>query len=341
MNKIIIGILGMMLWWKVSDAQERFTLVVHGGAGTIKKQHMSDAQEAAYRKTLEEALQTGYAILSSGGTSIDAVEQVVRVLENSPLFNAGRGSVYNTEGMQEMDASIMDGNTGNAGAVAGVSRLKNPISAARLVMDSSRHVMLTGKGAELYATNNGQETADADYFYNERRWKQFQRAKQREAVELDHSDQGYWYDQGLTLEEHEKYGTVGAVALDQHGNLAAATSTGGLTNKKYGRVGDSPLIGAGTWADNTCAISCTGHGEYFMRNVVAYDIAAQMQYKNKSLKKAAHKVVNEKLKSQKGRGGIIGVDRKGNVVMTFNTKGMYRGYINNDGHSHVFIYKEE
>jgi beta-aspartyl-peptidase (threonine type) len=324
------------------SATNDFVLVIHGGAGTISKKSMSAEKEAAYRNTLQQALETGYKILNNGGTSLDAVEQVVSLLEDSPLFNAGKGAVYNTLGQQEMDASIMDGKTQNAGAVAGVGTIKNPISAARLVMDSSDHVMLTGKGAEQFAFDNELELVDSTYFYSERRLKQLERAKAKEVIQLDHDGEQGMLEEEPLFENHKKYGTVGAVALDKYGNMAAATSTGGLTNKKYGRVGDSPIVGAGTYADNnTCAISCTGHGEYFIRNVAAYNVSAMMEYGNAPLESAANRVLLEKIGPMGGKGGIIGVDKNGNIVMTFNTKGMYRGFIRQNGKAQVSIYKNE
>jgi beta-aspartyl-peptidase (threonine type) len=251
-------------------------------------------------------------------------------MENSPLFNASIGAVMTNEGKHELDASIMDGKTLNAGAVASVTTIKNPINAARRVMDSSVHVMLIGHGAELFAEQQGLELVENNYFTTKRRLKQLKKAKGDKTVQLDHVEDAETY----------KFGTVGAVALDSEGNIAAGTSTGGMTNKKYGRVGDSPIIGAGTYANNkTCGVSGTGHGEYYIRNVVCYDISALMEYKKMSLKEAANLVVNEKLKSQNGSGGVVALDYNGNVAMPFNTKGMYRGYITLNGDPKVYLYK--
>jgi len=274
---------------------------------------------------LAEAVDIGYAILEKGGTSLDAVEAVVQRLEDDSLFNAGKGSVFNSEGKVELDASIMDGNTLKAGAVAGVHHVKNPIRLARTVMEKSEHVFFIGDGAEKFAQEHGLELVDESYFFTEARWQSLQKAKAKES-----------------LTEKEKHGTVGAVALDQHGNLAAATSTGGMTNKKFGRIGDSPIIGAGTYADNeTCAISATGHGEYFIRAVVAHDIASLMRYKGLSLQAAAEEVVMNKLAKLGGTGGIIAIDRNANIAMPFNTDGMYRAYKVHGGNTFVAIYKDE
>jgi beta-aspartyl-peptidase (threonine type) len=319
------------------DTSAKFTLVIHGGAGTILKSNMSPEKEKAYRDKLTEALNKGYEILSKGGTSLDAVEAVVRILEDSPLFNAGKGAVFTNEGKNEMDASIMDGKTIKAGAVGGVTTIKNPITAARAVMEKSPHVMLMGKGAEKFAKEKGLEIVDTSYFFDQYRWDQLQKIKNQEKIKLDHSDTaGFLPDTG-----EKKFGTVGAVAVDKHGNLAAATSTGGMTNKRFGRIGDTPVIGAGNYANNkTCAVSGTGHGEYFIRNVVAYDVSALMEYKGMPLKEAAEYVVMKKLKEMGGEGGIIAVDAKGNFAMPFNTPGMYRGFVKEGGKPEVFIYKE-
>jgi len=276
---------------------------------------------------LDEALTIGEEILKKGGTSLDAVERTIMYMENSPLFNAGKGAVFTHDGTNEMDASIMDGRTQNAGAVSGVSNIRNPITAARAVMERSEHVMLSGKGAEEFAVDQGIEIVDPSYFYTERRWQSLQRIiKQEQEAE--------------TMSEEDKHGTVGVVALDQHGNLAAGTSTGGMTNKKYNRIGDAPIIGAGTYADNaSCAVSSTGHGEYFIRYAVAHDIAARVEYKGISLQKAAEEVVLEKLVEKGGSGGIISVDRYGNIAMVFNSEGMYRAKSTPNGRE-IKIYKE-
>jgi beta-aspartyl-peptidase (threonine type) len=308
-----------------SPTKPRFAIAIHGGAGTILKSSMTPEQEAQYRMKLAEAVDIGYAILEKGGTSLDAVEAVVQRLEDDSLFNAGKGSVFNSDGKVELDASIMDGNTLKAGAVAGVHHVKNPIRLARTVMEKSEHVFFIGDGAEKFAQEHGLELVDESYFFTEARWQSLQKAKAKES-----------------LTEKEKHGTVGAVALDQHGNLAAATSTGGMTNKKFGRIGDSPIIGAGTYADNeTCAISATGHGEYFIRAVVAHDIASLMRYKGLSLQAAAEEVVMNKLAKLGGTGGIIAIDRNANIAMPFNTDGMYRAYKVHGGNTFVAIYKDE
>ncbi len=308
-----------------SPTKPRFAIAIHGGAGTILKSSMTPEQDALYRTKLTEAIDIGYAILENGGTSLDAVEAVVQRLEDDSLFNAGKGSVFNSEGKVELDASIMDGNTLKAGAVAGVHHVKNPIRLARAVMEQSEHVFFIGDGAEKFAQEKGLELVDESYFFTEARWQSLQKAKAKDS-----------------LTEKEKHGTVGAVALDQHGNLAAATSTGGMTNKKFGRIGDSPIIGAGTYADNeTCAISATGHGEYFIRAVVAHDIASLMRYKGLSLQAAAEEVVMKKLTKLGGTGGIVALDRSGNIAMPFNTEGMYRAFKVQGGKTFVAIYKDE
>ncbi len=308
-----------------------WALALHGGAGTIKREYLSAEREADIREALNTALSIGEDILKNGGTSLDAVEAVIMSLENSPHFNAGKGAVFTSEGHNELDASMMDGKTKNAGAVGGIRTIKNPIRAARAVLEHSEHVMLTGEGADAFAQQQGLDTVSADYFYTKDRWESLERAKSR--------DMGYQYLEKPFFDS--KYGTVGCAALDQHGNLAAGTSTGGMTNKKYNRIGDSPIIGAGTYADNaTCAISSTGHGEYFIRYVVAYDIAARMAYGDKDFQTAAEQAINEDLKAAGGSGGIIGVDKYGNVAMPFNTPGMYRGYVRPDGRT-VKIFADE
>ncbi|MCH2194153.1 isoaspartyl peptidase/L-asparaginase family protein [Kordia sp.] len=307
-------------------------LVIHGGAGTILKKNMTPELEAEYEATLKKAAKKGYEILQKGGSSLDAVEQTIHILENSPLFNAGKGAVFTNNGHNELDASIMEGKTLNAGAVAGVTNLKNPISAARKVMENSDHVLLARKGAEEFAAAQGLEVVDTGYFFTEKRFKSLQRAKQGE------KDKAAYIDPYI---KDYKYGTVGCVALDKNGNLAAGTSTGGMTNKKWNRIGDSPIIGAGTYANNkTCAVSSTGHGEYFIRAMVAHDISAMMEYKNLSLQEAAKEVVQNKLKNMGGDGGIIAIDAKGNLVAEFNTPGMYRAKVDEKGTITVGIYKE-
>lgn len=343
-----------------AQPNKNITLVIHGGAGTITRKNMTLEKEKAYRDALNQALQTGYAVLKRGGTSMDAVEATIRVMENSPLFNAGKGAVFTHDGRNELDASVMDGKTLKAGAIAGVTTIKNPISSARRVMDKSEHVMMIGSGAEAFAKAQGMELVDPKYFHTEARWQGLQRALQEEKVQLDHTETpakpapatapkgrnaeppktGAIIDDNIFI-EGKKYGTVGCVALDQFGNLAAGTSTGGMTNKRYGRVGDAPIIGAGTYANNaTCAVSATGHGEYFIRSVVGYDISALMEYKGLSVKNAADEVVMKKLVERGGEGGVIALDSNGNFAMPFNSEGMYRGYIKADGTSEVLIYKD-
>ena len=313
-------------------------LVIHGGAGTISRENLTPEMEARYITILKEALDTGYVILEKGGSSIEAVIHTIQIMEESPLFNAGKGAVFTHEGTNELDASIMDGSTGMAGAVAGVSRIKSPIEAAYRVMVHSRHVLLTGKGAEEFAMKEGLEMADPEYFFTKERYRQLLEIR---AVEKDIEVNKTEPTSSLFLYAQHKFGTVGAVALDRQGNLAAGTSTGGMTNKRFGRVGDSPIIGAGTYADNrTCAISSTGHGEFFIRNVVAYDIAARMKYQGKDIGTAANEVIEE-LNEIEGSGGVICLDRKGNIATPFNTSGMYRGYIREKGAEVISIFAEE
>ncbi len=311
------------------EEKAAYALVIHGGAGTILKANMTPEQEAAYLKTLNEALDIGEEMLKNGSSSLDAIEKVILFMENSPLFNAGKGAVFNHAGKNELDASIMDGKTQNAGAVGGVQTVKNPILAARAVMEKSDHVLLTGAGADEFAKEQGLAVVTPDYFYTQRRWDALQKVLKK----------GNPTGQAASEEDDYKFGTVGAVALDADGNIAAGTSTGGMTNKRYNRVGDSPIIGAGTYANNnTCGISATGHGEFFIRYAVAYDISAMIEYKEISLKQAAKTVIN-KLKEKGGTGGVIGLDKYGNVAMPFNTAGMYRGYTK-PGERKVAIYQQ-
>ncbi len=317
----------------------RYVLAVHGGAGTLSPNDLTPELEADYRAALRAALEAGYRILHDGGSSLDAVVAAIRILEDSPLFNAGKGAVFTSEGTVELDASIMDGKTHAAGAVSGVKRVKSPILLARAVMEHSPHVMLTGGGAETFAREQGLEMVENEYFHTERRRRQLERAQQREREKAPSGDAHLRQEDREA--EHHAYGTVGAVARDQAGNLAAATSTGGMTNKRFGRVGDSPIIGAGTYADNaTCAVSATGHGEYFIRGVVAYDVAAMMRYTGLSLAEAANAVIMGKLTERGGTGGIIALDRQGRVAMPFNTSGMYRGVIDEAGNVEVLIYRD-
>lgn len=308
-----------------------FVMVIHGGAGTIHRQSMTPAMEKAYIDTLTIALRTGYQILARGGSSLDAVEATIRVMEDSPLFNAGKGAVFTADGVNELDASIMDGRTLHAGAVAAVEHVRNPISLARLVMEKSPHVMLVGAGAEEFARSQGVKLVPPYYFWTERRWRAHEIEKAKE-------DSG---KKGAASGAERHFGTVGAVALDQAGNLAAGTSTGGLEMKKYGRVGDSPIIGAGNYANNlSCAVSGTGDGEYFIRNVVAADICARVRYTGVSIQRAADDVVMKELVEQHGGGGVIVMDPKGNIATAFNTSGMYRGWVTRDGKITVKIYKD-
>lgn len=318
----------------VNSASNRPVLVIHGGAGTILKKNMSSEKEMAYTNSLRNALQKGYSILDTGGSALDAVEAVIKILEDDSLFNAGKGAVFTNEGNIELDAAIMNGKNLAAGAVAGITTVKNPVSAARAVMEKSEHVLLIGPGAEKFAAQKGLTIVDPSYFYTEERWKGLQRAKKQDLLKSANGDADTKNQQAVkTIENKEsKYGTVGAVALDKQGNLAAATSTGGMTNKKYGRVGDVPIIGAGTYANNaTCAISCTGWGEYFIRLVMAKTISDMMEFGKMSMQQAATEMVMKKLPSMGGDGGLIAVDKKGNIAMPFCTEGMYRGFINREG----------
>ena len=313
----------------------KYTLVVHGGAGTILKEDMTQQLEAAYLKGLEDGLNAGYAVLDEGGTAVNAVKAALVVMEDNMLFNAGRGSVFTKKGVQEMDAAIMDGATLNAGSVAGVRNVRNPIELATEVMLHSNHVFLSGKGANDFAIKQGIKLEPDEYFFSQFRYDQWKAIRDSDNYSLDHTHQ-----QLEELMRDKKFGTVGAVACDQKGNIAAATSTGGMTNKKYGRIGDSPLIGCGTYANNkTCAISCTGHGEPFIRAVAAYDVSCLMEYKGLNLYEAMNIVVNEKLVEMDGEGGMIGVDAQGNHAMILNSAGMYRGYRNSDHQTEVAIYK--
>ncbi len=340
--KPILIILAALLMCHILVAQKNkhpIAIAIHGGAGTIEKSSMTADVEKAYQEKLKEALQAGYMVLQHGGVSTEAVVAAIKIMEDSELFNAGKGAVFTSDGRNELDAAIMEGKTRNAGAVAGITTVKNPITAAVAVMNNSPHVMMIGKGAEKFAEEQGLEIVDPSYFYTERRFQQLQKIKETEKQELDPSENQGSLDRRFP---DRKFGTVGCVALDAAGNLAAATSTGGMTNKKYGRVGDVPIIGAGTYADNqTCAVSATGHGEYFIRSVVAYDISALMKYKNMSVAEAATEVVNHKLVEMEGSGGVIAIDGKGNIAMPFNTSGMYRGAIDTDGNLYIGIYREE
>ena len=315
---------------------QKISLAIHGGAGTILKEDMTPELEKAYLQALEGALSAGYAVLEEGGTSANAIKAAIVILEDNMLFNAGRGAVFTKKGVQEMDAAIMDGKDRTAGAVAGVRNVRNPIELAMEVMRNSNHVFLSGKGANDFAIKQGIKLEPDEYFFSQFRYDQWKQLRDSDNYSLDHTHQ-----QLEELMKDKKFGTVGAVACDSNGNIAAATSTGGMTNKKYGRIGDSPIIGAGTYAnDKTCAISCTGHGEPFIRAVAAYDVSCLMEYKNMSLAEAMNEVVNIKLPAIDGEGGMIGVDAAGNISLQFNSAGMYRGARSSDGTNFVSIYKD-
>jgi len=311
----------------------KYAIAIHGGAGTILQSTMTAEKEKAYKAALQDAIEAGEAVLKKGGSSLDAVEFAIVSLENNPLFNAGKGAVFTNNGKNEMDASIMYGKDLTAGAVAGVTNIKNPISLSRAVMEKSEHVLLTGAGAIDFAKKINAEFAPDDYFFVQMRYEQLQKAKESDTMVLDHTEDKF--ENG-----EKKFGTVGCVALDVHGNIAAGTSTGGMTNKKFGRVGDSPIIGAGTYANNnTCAVSCTGHGEFFIRSVVAYDISCLMEYKGLTLKQACDLVVMDKLVKIGGEGGLIALDANGNIELPFNSEGMYRAKKSSDSELYIGIYK--
>lgn len=326
----------------------KIAIAIHGGAGTILRSSMTPELEAEYRGGLEKALAIGWEILNKGGSSLDAVEETVCTLEDFHLFNAGRGSVFTHEGKNEMDASIMHGKTLDAGAVASIKNVKNPVKLARLVMERTDHILLAGNGANEFARQMNVEFADDAYFYTEHRYEQLIKARDEGIVQLDHTanephiigetEQVHSGDHKSQAPIRKPFGTVGAVACDRSGDLAAATSTGGMTNKKFGRIGDTPLIGSGTYADQACAVSCTGHGEFFMVAATAYDVAARMKYKGLTLEQAANEAVAH-LTQIGGEGGLIAVDVLGNVTLPFNSDGMYRGYSLNDGESVIQIYK--
>lgn len=322
--------------------KKKFGLVIHGGAGTIDRAKMTPEREKEYRTGLERALTAGYEILKRGGSSLDATEAAVRVLEDDPHFNAGKGAVFTDAGTNELDASIMDGKTLKAGAVANLKHVKNPISLARMLMDKSEKVatieprvgpvLMIGEGAEAFAKENGIEMVDQKYFFTQQRWDALQKIKEAEK----HGGAG---GKKFFISEEDRHGTVGAVALDQNGSLAAATSTGGMTNKRPGRIGDSPIIGAGTYANNqTCAVSCTGDGEYFIRAGVAHEIHAMIQYGGMKLKDAAQRAL-DRAKQLGGEGGLIAIDKNGEMALPFNSNGMYRGYVDPAGKFVVEIYR--
>lgn len=322
-----------------------FAIVIHGGAGTILKENMSTEQQKQYHDVLENALNVGYSVLEKGGNSLDAIQKTINILEDSPLFNAGKGAVFDNQGKNKMDASIMDGKTLNTGAVAGISNIKNPINAARLVMDSTRHVLLSGKGAEIFAQQHHIKFEKNDYFHTKKRINQLLKIQQKDrdkklnlSSKNQHKTKQYNNLQNL-IHDH-KYGTVGAVALDKNGNIAAATSTGGLTNKKYGRIGDSPIIGAGTYANNkTCGVSCTGTGEYFIRTLAAHEVSSLVQYQKLSLKDAIKEVIHNQITNLGGDGGMIALDKQGNIAWDFNTKGMYRAYKKSTGEHKIAFFE--
>ena len=315
---------------------QQFSIVIHGGAGTILKEEMTPELEKAYLQGLQDAVNAGYAVLEEGGAATNAVKAALVILEDNMLFNAGRGSVFTKKGVQEMDAAIMDGRDLSAGAVAGIRSVRNPIELAAEVMHNSNHVFLSGKGANDFAIKQGIKLEPDEYFFSQFRYDQWKAIRDSDNYSLDHTHQGL-----EELLKDKKFGTVGAVACDVNGNIAAATSTGGMTNKKYGRIGDSPLIGCGTYANNkTCAISCTGHGEPFIRAVAAHDVSCLMEYKGMSLQQAMNEVVNVKLVKMDGEGGMIGVDAKGNTAMIFNSTGMYRGMKSSSGEKIIGIYKD-
>ena len=331
--RVLIFLLTFVLLAQQLPAQRHSVkLVIHGGAGTITKATMTPELEQQYHEKLSEALTTGYSLLRNHGTSLDAVVAVIKILEDSPLFNAGKGAVFTHEGTNELDASIMDGKTMNAGAVAAVKHVKNTIALARLVMDKSKHVMMVGDGAEFFGKAHGIEMVPQEYFFTQRRWDQLQKA-----IETEQADSIRKAKDDSTDGRH---GTAGCVALDEYGNLAAGTSTGGITNKRFGRVGDSPIIGAGNYASNaTCAVSCTGDGEYFIRTDAAHSVSMMMEFGAMTVQQAAKKAI-DRVGTISGTGGLIALDKDGNFAMSFNTEGMYRGYIDDEGKPVVNIYKE-
>lgn len=334
MKKILF--VATLLFAVLFSAQNKYVMVIHGGAGTILKSNMTAEKETSYKEKLTEALKAGFAEIQKGNNSVDAVAAAIVILEDSPLFNAGKGAVFTNEGKNEMDAAIMFGKDKSAGSVAGVHTIKNPIRAAIAVMRNSEHVMLSGEGAEKFATEQNLEIVEPKYFWTKDRWEGLQKLKQKETlkktkkISQNNLPESYEIDQ--------KFGTVGAVALDKNGNLAAGTSTGGMTNKKYGRIGDAPIIGAGTYADSQVGISATGWGEFFIRATAARTIAAKMEYQNKDVKTASQEILDE-IEKMGGDGGLIGLDKEGNIAMPFNTTGMYRGAITENGEIFVEIFK--
>lgn len=340
-NKLVLSVLASALLGSApvyADTQEaEYAMAIHGGAGTITRANLTEQQEQAYEDKLNEALEAGRAVLKDGGDSTSAVIAAIQVMEESPLFNSGKGAVYTWDGEHELDASLMEGKNGNAGAVAGVKTVKSPIKLTREIMEESVHVMLSGEGASQFAQQQGLEQVDNSYFNTDRRYQQLLKAKEKIKASEQPEQQAWEY-----LDLDYKYGTVGAVAVDKNGLLSAGTSTGGMTAKRYGRIGDSPIIGAGTWADNdSCAVSATGHGEYFIRFHVAADICSRVKYKGLSVDEAGDEVIHGVLEQAGGTGGVIIIDADGNVAMPFNTEGMYRGYFKGDGDTHIAIYNED
>ena len=330
---LYLAIMSLFFFWSNSALASDTAIVIHGGAGTILKEKMSESVEADYRQALKLSVTTGHKILETGGTSTDAVIAAIKIMEDSPLFNAGRGAAFNHDGKVELDASIMNGDDLNAGATTGVQTVRNPILLALAILDNSPHVMLMGRGAEAFAKNQGLESVENNYFYTERRYQQLMRAQAvKDGTALSESPDDDF--------EPQIFSTVGAVAIDRNGTIVAGTSTGGMTNKRFGRIGDSPIIGAGTYADSRyCGISATGHGEYFIRAAVSYDICAQVNYKKVTLQKAADEVIQNKLVRMGGEGGIIGIDARANISYSFNTPGMYRAGIDKTGKIEIAIFR--
>jgi beta-aspartyl-peptidase (threonine type) len=347
MKKVFLYILQLLIPASVSlqaqsidDKPHKIAIAIHGGASNIRNMNLSAEQDTAYRTALSEAIEIGYAVLKNGGSSLDAVTASVKYMEDNPLFNAGKGSVFAADSTNEMDAAIMNGANLKCGAVAGVGTIKNPILAARKILDSSQYIMLSGAGAEKFAAKYNLEIVSPDYFKTDFRWNQFLHVKDSDSTHLDNDVKEHINPVDET--KIEKFGTVGCVAIDNKGNLAAATSTGGIVNKNYNRIGDSPIIGAGTYANNnSCAVSCTGKGEDFIRIVAAKDISCLIEYQRKSLKRAVEEVIQKKLKSIKGRGGCIAIDKKGNIITSFTTSGMFRASIDKEGKRTVAIYDNE
>lgn len=334
MKKLLLA--SIVTFSLMMSAQKKYVLVIHGGAGTILKSSMTDEKESAYKAKLTEALKAGYAEIQKGSSSVDAVASSIMIMENSPLFNAGKGAVFTAEGKNELDASIMYGKDKSAGAIAGVHTIKNPIKAAIAVMQKSEHVMLSGVGAEQFAKDQNLEIVDPKYFWTKDRWDGLQKLKQKETLKTTKKVSQNTLPESYEIDQ--KFGTVGAVALDKNGNISAGTSTGGMTNKKYGRIGDAPIIGAGTYANKQVGISATGWGEYFIRATAARTVAAKMEFQNKDVKTATQETIDE-IGEMGGDGGMIALDKDGNIAMPFNTAGMYRGAITDKGEIIIEIYK--